>query len=203
MLVAAIEAAAKALIADEPRLTALDQAVGDGDLGLNLARGSQAILAELDDYRHLDRPAALRRLSATVRKSVGGTSGALYAVGLMSAAAAVERWKGGEVAWGEALKAAADAVARLGDARVGDRTMLDALVPAVEALEAAGDNARSALAAAIQAAAAGATATAAITSRRGRSSYLGDRAVGHPDPGAEAVVVWLSAIAGAIASKSA
>ena len=203
MLVAAIEAAAKALIADEPRLTALDQAVGDGDLGLNLARGSQAILAELDDYRHLDRPAALRRLSATVRKSVGGTSGALYAVGLMSAAAAVERGKGGEVAWGEALKAAADAVARLGDARVGDRTMLDALVPAVEALEAAGDDARAAFAAAIRAAAAGATATAAITSRRGRSSYLGDRAVGHPDPGAEAVVVWLSAIAGAIAPKGA
>ena len=203
MLVAAIEAAAKALIADEPRLTALDQAVGDGDLGLNLARGSQAILAELDDYRHLDRPAALRRLSATVRKSVGGTSGALYAVGLMSAAAAVERGKGGEVAWGEALKAAADAVARLGDARVGDRTMLDALVPAVEALEVAGDDARGALAAAIQAAAAGAKATAAITSRRGRSSYLGDRAVGHPDPGAEAVVVWLSAIAGAIAPKGA
>jgi len=203
MLVAAIEAAAKALIADEPRLTALDQAVGDGDLGLNLARGSQAILAELDDYRHLDRPAALRRLSATVRKSVGGTSGALYAVGLMSAAAAVERDTGSPAAWGDALKAAADAVARLGDARVGDRTMLDALVPAVEALEAEGDHMRGALAAAIQAAAAGATATAAITSRRGRSSYLGDRAVGHPDPGAEAVVVWLSAIARAIAPKRA
>lgn len=202
-LVAAIEAAARALIADEPRLTALDQAVGDGDLGLNLARGSEAVLTEIDDYRHLERPAALRRLAATVRRSVGGTSGALYAVGLMSAAAAAERWTAGRVVWPEALAAAASAVARLGDARVGDRTMLDALIPAVEALKTAEDDPRQALAAAIRAAAAGTAATADTTSRRGRSSYLGDRALGHPDPGAEAVVVWLSAVAETVTARGA
>lgn len=202
-LVLAIEAVARALIADEPRLTALDQAVGDGDLGLNLSRGAEAVLAEIDDYRRLDRPAALRRLSATVRKSVGGTSGALYAVGLMNAAAVAEHWADDCVDWREALSAAAAAIARLGDARIGDRTMLDALLPAAEALGAAGSDPRIAIAAAIRAAAAGTAATAATVSRRGRSSYLGDRAVGHPDPGAEAVVVWLTAIGNAIAPKGA
>jgi dihydroxyacetone kinase len=193
-LVAAIEATARALIADEARLTALDQAVGDGDLGLNLARGAEAVLAEIDGYRALGRSAALRRLSATVRKTVGGTSGALYAVGLMRAAAVAEKPATGTALWGEALAAAAEAISRLGDARIGDRTMLDALLPAAEALASAGTDPRAAHAAAVKAAAAGAAATAAVASRRGRSSYLGERAVGHPDPGAEAVVVWLAAI---------
>ncbi|WP_026782332.1 dihydroxyacetone kinase subunit DhaK [Pleomorphomonas koreensis] len=203
-LVPAIEAAARALIADEARLTALDQAVGDGDLGLNLARGAEAILAGIDDYRALGRPAALRRLSAVVRKTVGGTSGALYAVGLMRAAAVADQSAGEGVAlWGEALAAAADAISRLGDARPGDRTMLDALLPAAEALAAAGDDPRAAHAAAVEAATHGAAATAAIASRRGRSSYLGDRAVGHPDPGAEAVVVWLAAIGKVLGEEGA
>jgi len=200
-LVLVIEAAARALIADEARLTALDQAVGDGDLGLNLARGAEAILAEIDGYRALGRPAMLRRLSATVRKTVGGTSGALYAVGLMRAAAVAEKPMTGTALWGEALAAAAAAVSQLGDARIGDRTMLDALLPAAEALASADGDPHSALTAAVEAATAGTAATAATASRRGRSSYLGDRAVGHPDPGAEAVVVWLTAIGRALGER--
>lgn len=202
-LVSAIEAAARALIADEARLTALDQAVGDGDLGLNLARGAEAVLAEIDGYRALGRSAVLRRLSATVRKTVGGTSGALYAVGLMRAAAVAEKPVAGNALWGEALAAAAEAISRLGDARIGDRTMLDALLPAAEALASAGADPRAGYAAAVKAAASGAAATAAVTSRRGRSSYLGERAVGHPDPGAEAVVVWLTAIGQVLGEEDA
>ncbi len=200
-LVLAIEAAARALIADEARLTTLDQAVGDGDLGLNLARGAEAILAEIDGYRALGRPAMLRRLSATVRRTVGGTSGALYAVGLMRAAAVAEKSMTGTALWGEALAAAAAAISQLGDARIGDRTMLDALLPAAEALASADGDPHSALTAAVEAATAGTAGTAATASRRGRSSYLGDRAVGHPDPGAEAVVVWLTAIGRALGER--
>ncbi len=91
--------------------------------------------------------------------------------------------------WASALARGAEAIATLGDTRPGDRTMLDALWPAAEALEGGAG-----LGEAVEAARAGAEATAAMAPRRGRSSYLGERAVGVPDPGAEAVVVWLAAI---------
>ncbi|WP_026012157.1 DAK2 domain-containing protein, partial [Singulisphaera acidiphila] len=94
-----------------------------------------------------------------------------------------------------------DAIGELGGSRLGDRTMLDALLPALEALEAsldASDTPTEALDAAAEAAEAGSEATARMSPRRGRSSYLGDRVLGHPDPGAVAVAVWLRAVASAL-----
>lgn len=196
-LTAAVRAAAEALIADEARLTDLDQRVGDGDLGLNLARGAGAILREVDLYRGKSAAAVLRALSASLRKTVGGTSGALYAAGLLRAASELEgKGTPGFADWANALAAGSAAIAQLGDARVGDRTMLDALLPATDVLLAAapGTAIGKSFDDAIEAARHGTAATAATTSRRGRSSYLGERAVGVPDPGAEAVVVWLLAI---------
>ncbi|HET6531209.1 MAG TPA: DAK2 domain-containing protein, partial [Actinoplanes sp.] len=101
--------------------------------------------------------------------------------------------------WAAAFRAAVDGVRDVGGAEVGDRTMVDALVPAADAFEAAlngGAAWRDALGAAADAAAAAATATADIRARLGRSSYLGDRVIGHPDPGAQAVALWLAAVAG-------
>jgi dihydroxyacetone kinase len=193
-----LEAVAEALISVRDELTELDREVGDGDLGISLARGAAALLAECPDYPGEAGPAAvLRAASATVRRSVGGTSGPLYAVLLLRAAAALP--DSSPRSWASALRAGLDGVREVGGAEVGDRTMVDALSPAADAFEAAlrdGAGWRDALSAAADAAAAGAAATAEIRARLGRSSYLGDRVLGRPDPGAQAVALWLAALAG-------
>jgi len=214
----ALEAVAEVLIADRDRLTELDRAVGDGDLGISLARGAAAVLAECPRYPGERGPAAvLRAASATVRRTVGGTSGPLYAILLLRAAAALpaegasapawaaalpaEGAGAGPQAWAAALRAAVDGVREVGGAEVGDRTMVDALAPAAETFAGGLDDGASwpeALAAAVRAAQDGTAATAAVTARLGRSSYLGDRVLGHPDPGAEAVAVWLAAVLAAL-----
>jgi dihydroxyacetone kinase len=229
----ALEAVAEVLISGRDRLTELDREVGDGDMGISLARGAAALLAECPQYPGEQGPAAvLRAMSATVRRSVGGTSGPLYAILLLRAASALpqagaETAAGAEIVteaetiagaktaagagsaagaetaagpqvWAAALRAAVDGVREVGGAEVGDRTMVDALAPAAVAFSAQLDDGVSwpeALRTAVEAAQAGADATASITARLGRSSYLGDRVLGHPDPGAEAVAVWLGAIA--------
>ncbi|WP_213002167.1 dihydroxyacetone kinase subunit DhaL [Winogradskya consettensis] len=186
----ALEAVAETLIAHRDELTAMDREVGDGDLGISLARGAAAILAETPTYPGEQGPAAvLRAVSASVRRDVGGTSGPLYAILLLRAAAALEETG----SWPAALQAGTDGIRDVGGAEVGDRTMIDALSPAAEALATGGT-----LAAAITAARTGTDHTATITARLGRSSYLGDRVLGHPDPGAYAVVLWLEAISAAL-----
>jgi dihydroxyacetone kinase len=200
----ALRAAADALIAATDRLTALDQAVGDGDLGLSLARGSRVVLDGLPTLPLDDPPAALRRLGAILQSSLGGTSGPLYTVFLLAAA---ERLASSPAidpsGWAEAFAAGCARVGAVGGASVGDRTMLDALVPASTALSDGLKSGRTwpvALAAAVEAAERGAEATADLPPRRGRSSYLRDRALGHPDPGAMAVAVWLGAVAKALSA---
>jgi dihydroxyacetone kinase len=145
-----------------------------------------------------------------VRRSVGGTSGPLYAVLLLRAAAALDSAAppaaGGRAVgprdWAAAVQAGVDGVRLVGGAAVGDRTMVDALAPAATTFAAtldAGGSWPQALDAAVRAAREGAADTASIRARLGRSSYLGDRVLGHPDPGAQAVAVWLAAVAAAIA----
>jgi dihydroxyacetone kinase len=172
------------------------------------------VLAECPEYPGDEGPVAvLRATSATLRRSVGGTSGPLYAIMLLRAAAALELalddaaasgTAGAEPrAWAAALQAGVDGIRAVGGAEVGDRTMVDALSPAAEAfgqaLE-AGEPWSDALDTAADAAAAGATATADVRARLGRSAYLGDRVLGHPDPGAQAVALWLSAVATSLRS---
>jgi dihydroxyacetone kinase len=200
----ALEAVAETLVAHRDELTDLDREVGDGDLGISLARGAASVLAECPEYPGEQGPAAvLRATSATVRRSVGGTSGPLYAILLLRAAAALGAADPDDPAraWSAALQAATDGVREVGGAEVGDRTMVDALAPAAKALTAAlaaGDSGQDALAAAVDAARSGAQGTAAIRARLGRSSYLGDRVIGHPDPGAHAVALWLSSVAASL-----
>ncbi len=201
----ALEAVAEAMISVRDELTELDREVGDGDLGISLARGAAAILADCPQYPGEDGPAAvLRAASATVRRSVGGTSGPLYAILLLRAAAgweaaaddaAARGVAAGPEAWAAAFRAAVIGVREVGGASVGDRTMVDALAPAAEAFDrATGEGGAFALGAAADAAAAGTNATADLQARLGRSSYLGDRVLGRPDPGAQAVALWLSAL---------
>jgi dihydroxyacetone kinase len=204
----ALRTAARVLSTNSARLTTLDQAVGDGDLGISLARGAKAVVEDLAACLYpLDDPAAtLQALGLTLQKTLGGTSGALYAVFFLRAAARLRKGSAADPkTWSAAFHAACAAVAELGGARPGDRTMLDALVPASEAFRAAieaGQGLGDALRATAEAARRGAQGTATLSPRRGRSSYLGDRAIGHPDPGAEAVALWLKAIA-AVPPKSA
>jgi dihydroxyacetone kinase len=191
---AALSRVAEALLAAEPALTAADSVVGDGDLGISLARGARAILEALPTLPLDDPSAAARSLGVTLEHSLGGSSGPLYAAFLARASATLAKDASD---WASALRDGCSAISDLGGAQPGDRTMLDALRPASEALSAAlgaGLPGAEALRRAVEAARAGARATADMKPRLGRSSYLADRALGHPDPGAEAVVVWLEAI---------
>ncbi|ADG19276.1 dihydroxyacetone kinase, DhaK subunit [Paraburkholderia atlantica] len=199
----AIEAVCECLLSAEPVLTEMDQRVGDGDLGISLARGARAVQLELDSYASAATPGAvLRSISATLRRVVGGTSGPLYAVMLLRAAAALEP-SGGTAArqWATAFSAGVDGLMELGGATPGDRTMVDALKPAADALSdalAQGASTDAALQAAIAAASDGTSRTVSMHPRRGRSSYVGDRAIGHVDPGAHAVALWHAAIRDAL-----
>ena len=188
----AIERVCAVLLDARQLLTEMDQKVGDGDLGISMARGAQATSAEIDVYPSDASPAAVMLgLSATVRRVVGGTSGPLYAVMLLRAAAALDR---DPTDWAAAFTAAVDGVVELGGAQPGDRTMVDALRPAADVLAGGGT-----LDAAVSAAEEGAAATALMSPRLGRSSYLGDRVLGDVDPGAHAVALWLAAIRDALA----
>ena len=192
----AIEKAAEALKAEASRLNELDQAVGDGDIGASLTRGANAVIEALPRLPLDDPAATLHELGAILQRSLGGTSGPLYAMALLRAAGRLREDPGD---WAGALRAGCLGIEELGGAKPGDRTMLDALVPASDAFETAikaGSSPSEALREAALAAESGAWSTARMNPRKGRSSYLGDRAIGHPDPGAEAVAVWLRALAG-------
>jgi len=188
-----------ALIDAEADLTELDRIVGDGDLGTSLARAARGIQEDAGEYPSESSPSALlASVSATVRRVVGGTSGPLYSVMLLRAAMSLEDCHAvTDREWAAAFTAGVGGIMDIGGARPGDGTMLDALEPAsrtfASAVE-AGASASDALGLALEAARLGTEKTAGAISKRGRASYAGDRTIGHLDPGARAVVVWLDAI---------
>ncbi len=194
---AVAHAVAAALDEAEADLTTLDTATGDGDLGLSLARGAVAIRG-LPDSAWVDPATALTRMAGVLRHAIAGSSGPFYATALLRAASVLPYQEPvGPADWVAALRAAVAAVGELGGAAPGDRTMLDAMHPAAEAFATAlerGLAPSAAWAEAVVAAEAGAEATRTMHPRFGRASYLGERAVGHVDAGAAAVVVWLRAI---------
>ncbi|MGV1987704.1 dihydroxyacetone kinase family protein [Agrobacterium sp. 22-221-1] len=193
----AAERVARALIVAEPKLTQLDSVTGDGDLGTSMVRGAEAILA-LPGESFADVSGGLMAMANAMRKAIGGSSGPFYATGLMRASrhlAGIEKPTAQKMA--EAFVAAVLAVSELGGAKPGDRTMIDSLHPAAETFRdklAAGASADVAWRSASAAGIAGAEATASMKPRLGRASYLGERAIGHPDAGAVAVSIWLEAI---------
>jgi dihydroxyacetone kinase len=197
----AIQAACGALVAAEAQLTELDLVVGDGDLGLSLSRGAKSVDEALPSYPLDNAFETLKAIGLTLQETVGGSSGPLYGVLFLRAAAALQVAGPDPAAWTHACFAACEAIGALGGASPGDRTMLDALLPFAHALQTAiakGESPAAAVRTAVSAADAAAQATAQMTPKRGRASYLAERAIGHPDPGAVAVVIWLRAVAESI-----
>ncbi|MEC3998759.1 dihydroxyacetone kinase subunit DhaL [Actinacidiphila sp. DG2A-62] len=200
-------AAAEAVDREAARLTELDSPIGDADHGTNMRRGFLAARTAVEQEPP-DTPGAV--LVATGRQlisTVGGASGPLYGTLLRRAGKEL----GDESAVSaarlrDALKAGVDAVAQLGGAAAGDKTMLDALLPAVDAFTGAldaGGSAAESLAAAAAAAAEGAEATIPLRARKGRASYLGERSVGHQDPGATSAALLLTVLADTVREAAA
>jgi phosphoenolpyruvate---glycerone phosphotransferase subunit DhaL len=192
---------ASAVEAEADHLTQLDSAIGDGDHGVNMTRGFRAVVAALDGD---GQPPGRQLIVAgkTLVSTVGGASGPLWGLALRRAGRALgdapEVDGDGLV---QALDAALAAVVELGAAEPGDKTMVDALGPAVEALRyalAAGDELEAALEGAADAAEAGARATTPMQARKGRASYLGERSVGHQDPGATSTALIIRALGRAV-----
>jgi dihydroxyacetone kinase len=184
----------------EPELTEMDRITGDGDLGTSMKRAATAIQDNLESYPLDDAPATVKALGHTLRQELGGSSGPLYGVLFLRCANVLEqRGTTGLAQWAEAVEEGSRAISELGGAKPGDRTMLDALEPFVNSLKRAGSNAsRDALSTAAEEAKKGANATAQMKPRLGRSSYLGSRVLGNPDPGAVAVAIWLRAVCEAL-----
>jgi triose/dihydroxyacetone kinase / FAD-AMP lyase (cyclizing) len=197
----AIEAACRALIAAESELTEMDRVTGDGDLGASMARAASAVQSALSSYPLDDTPATLKALGHTLRQELGGSSGPLYGVLFLRCGSVLESLDAtGLGPWADALVQGCQAISELGGAKPGDRTMLDALDPFVKTLQKADDmeTTREAVLTAVMAAERGADATANMKPKLGRSSYLGDRVLGHPDPGAKAIALWLRSSCGAL-----
>jgi triose/dihydroxyacetone kinase / FAD-AMP lyase (cyclizing) len=204
----AIEAACKALLAAEDELTEMDRVTGDGDLGVSMTRGAKAVQDAVAFYPLDNIPATLKALGHTLRRELGGSSGPLYGVLFLRCGSVLEASRApGLAQWGEALDQGCRAISELGGAKPGDRTMLDALDPFVRTLRQAADvnsgigATRDAVLAAVEAAERGAEATAQMQPKLGRSSYLGGRVLGYPDPGAKAICVWLRAACEALFTR--
>lgn len=194
--------AAAELERERDRLNRLDADIGDGDHGANMTRGFAAVAARLDGAPD-DHPATeLRAVGMTLMSTVGGAAGPLYGSFFIGMATALrESAPAPELSapeWAAALSAAVAGVQRRGRAEPGDKTMVDALVPASKALDAAaagGASLAEGLRAAAEAADRGAEETIPLVARKGRASYLGERSAGHLDPGAASSALLLRAAA--------
>lgn len=195
--------ASASFVEQAEHLTDLDRAIGDGDHGTNMARGftACAALAGAGDYPGID--AYLKKVGMTLVSTVGGAAGPLYGTfflrlaGPLAAADSV-----GPTQVAQALRAGVEGVVARGKAQVGDKTMYDALAPALEAFDAAardGQDLAGCLEAAATAAEEGRDATEPLVARKGRASYLGERSVGHVDPGASSAVLLLRSAARTLA----
>jgi dihydroxyacetone kinase-like protein len=194
-----IEAVAAVIQAHKDELTQLDAAIGDADHGANLERGFRAVLGKLPGAASQDIGGLLKTVGMTLVSTVGGASGPLYGTFFLQMGAATAGKSELSLAdWAAALGAGVDGVAMRGKASPGDKTMLDALTPALEALRAAaaeGASLPAALRRSAQAAEQGRLATTPLVARKGRASYLGERSAGHPDPGATSAALILKAAA--------
>ena len=183
-----IKAYAAAIATDKDTLTQLDAQIGDGDHGANMHRGFQAVLAKLPGVADKDIGSIFKTVGMTLVSTVGGAGGPLYGTLFMQLGTATTGKMEMTLAdWSAALQAGVDGVVMRGKANPGDKTMVDALLPAVAALKAAAANGSAfsaALRAAEQAGREGMLATIPLVARKGRASYLGERSAGHQDPGA-------------------
>jgi phosphoenolpyruvate---glycerone phosphotransferase subunit DhaL len=191
--------AARLVVENADHLTHLDAAIGDADHGINLSRGIKAAVAMLDEAEPATPAAVLATVGRALISKTGGASGPLYGTAFRAAAKTLgEDPDVSPVQLGAALAAGLAGIRQLGAAEPGDKTMVDAWTPAVDAARAAADDGAdpaAVLSAAADAAQAGAVATEPLVARKGRASYLGERSAGHRDPGAESSSLLLAAAA--------
>jgi phosphoenolpyruvate---glycerone phosphotransferase subunit DhaL len=201
----AIKTMAETVVANEAYFSQLDAVVADGDFGFSLARGFSAVLADFDQFDRSSIGTFLKKIALVISSKVGGASGPLWGTAFLRAAAAAGDKQtlapGGVVAM---LRAAAGGIQQRGGAALGDKTLLDALIPATDALEAAlgqpgaaGDHGVGALQQAAQEARRAAEATAGMIAKKGRAAYTGERSIGSVDAGAVAIAVIAESISAA------
>lgn len=204
-LVAWIRAFREAVQQHKDELTRLDSEIGDADHGSNMARGLDAVVAKLD-AAPANPTELFKTVGMTLVSTVGGASGPLYGtLFLRMGPALAEADPVDADALGAALRAGVDGVIARGKAEVGDKTMIDALSPALDAWDSAvrdGASPATAARAAAEAAARGRDATEPLVARKGRASYLGERSAGHLDPGAASATLLLEALRDALAAAA-
>jgi dihydroxyacetone kinase-like protein len=181
-----IGAVAESIVTHAGELTALDQAIGDGDHGINMKRGFEAVLADLDQHAAKPLPEMLKAIGMALVMKVGGASGPLYGTLFMTLGKELPESPAPADA-ARALAAAIEAVKARGKSEIGQKTMLDVLAPVRDALEAGRDP--------VAAANTAADATIPMRAVRGRASFLGDRSIGHMDPGARSSALIVAAVA--------
>ena len=198
-MAAIVEEMAKKIEAEKEYLTELDNEIGDGDHGINLARGFEAVEKKLPSLAGGDIGALLKGVGMQLVSTVGGASGPLYGTAFMKAGMACKGLT--EIdgpAFVKAMEAAVDGIKMRGKATEGEKTMLDALCPALKVLQddvTAGKSLKEALQDAAQAAEKGVEYTKTIIATKGRASYLGERSLGHQDPGATSSLYLLQVLA--------
>src|SRR5690625_35718 len=198
-----IREAAQVVSDNRAALIKLDREIGDGDHGENMDRGFSAVIKKLDDAAPASVADVLKLVATTLMSTVGGAAGPLYGTAFLRASKAAGQAESQNGALDAAavaavLEAGLEGVVARGKAETGEKTMVDAWAPAVAAaknIAATGGDAAEALRAAADAARTGARATEPLIARKGRASYLGERAVGHRDPGAQSSALILDAAA--------
>lgn len=184
---------------NKEHLTELDQAIGDGDHGINMSRGFSFVKETLDKGGFQNAGDLFKKSGMSLVAHVGGASGPLFGTAFLRAAVVLKENKAITAHdYIQILKAAADGIKMRGKSELGEKTILDALIPAYEAASEAkqhGKTDQEILAAAKIAAAAGAANTEKLVATKGRASYLGERSIGHQDPGAASTALMLAAVA--------
>jgi dihydroxyacetone kinase-like protein len=190
-----VRSIAQTAVDNEREFGDLDAVVGDGDFGYSLARGFEIVLSDWDSFDRTTPSTFLQKIAMVISGRIGGTSGPIWGTAFLRASVAIrgkELLSGADVV--AMLRAATDGIKARGNSDVGDKTLLDALVPATDALEAelaAGSEVAGILTRLAEVAREQADATTSMIAKRGRASYTGERSIGSPDPGAVAVAVIL------------
>jgi len=198
-LIGIIESIAKKLIDSEKILTELDSHIGDADCGAGIRRGFEAVLSGLGELRDYDPPDILKKVGFTLASTIGGTSGAMLGTGFIETGKSLSNST--DISIGAIANALEDALTiikrRGGNTEVGDKTLVDALQPAIESIKASAEsgeqNIESVLERACAAAREGSDRTVDMVARKGRASYLGDRSKGHRDPGSVYITLMFEA----------
>lgn len=199
-LVRFLELFAQRLAERKVELTDLDAQIGDADHGINMDRGFTAVRGKLADLSDSDMGTIAKTVGMTLISTVGGASGPLYGTFFLRLATSLGDHRSVSLAeFVAAVRAGLEGVKQRGKAELDDKTMVDAMTPAVEALEAGGDDVHATLAAAAEAAAKGRDRITPLVARKGRASYLGERSANHQDPGATSTTILFEALRDAVA----